>query len=133
MVYPDYQRVDDKKVNKFFEKFWDTKLDDKPGLTVVEIMDEITKGVIKGLYVMGENPAMSDPDLNHARKALSKLEHLVVQDIFLTETAMYADIILPASAFPEKTGARPRESSDGPRRKTQTYCGDAHTPRLAVY
>ena len=104
MVYPDYQRVDDKKVNKFFEKFWDTKLDDKPGLTVVEIMDEITKGVIKGLYVMGENPAMSDPDLNHARKALSKLEHLVVQDIFLTETAMYADIILPASAFPEKTG-----------------------------
>ena len=68
MVYPDYQRVDDKKVNKFFEKFWDTKLDDKPGLTVVEIMDEITKGVIKGLYVMGENPAMSDPDLNHARK-----------------------------------------------------------------
>ena len=65
-------------------------------------MEEITKGVIKGLYVMGENPAMSDPDLNHARKALSKLEHLVVQDIFLTETAMYADIILPASAFPEK-------------------------------
>ena len=70
-------------------------------------MEEITKGVIKGLYVMGENPAMSDPDLNHARKALSKLEHLVVQDIFLTETAMYADIILPASAFPEKTGTLP--------------------------
>ena len=104
MVYPDYQRVDNPEVNKFFEKFWETKLDKNPGLTVVEIMDEITKGVIKGLYVMGENPAMSDPDLNHARKALSKLEHLVVQDIFLTETAMYADIILPASAFPEKTG-----------------------------
>ena len=104
MVYPDYQRVDNPDVNKFFEKFWETKLDKNPGLTVVEIMDEITKGVIKGLYVMGENPAMSDPDLNHARKALSKLEHLVVQDIFLTETAMYADIILPASAFPEKTG-----------------------------
>ncbi len=104
MVYPDYQRVDNPEVNKFFEKFWETKLDKKPGLTVVEIMGEITKGVIKGLYVMGENPAMSDPDLNHARKALSKLEHLVVQDIFLTETAMYADIILPASAFPEKTG-----------------------------
>ena len=67
-------------------------------------MDEVTKGKIKGLYIMGENPAMSDPDLNHARKALSKLEHLVVQDIFLTETAMFADIILPASAFPEKTG-----------------------------
>ena len=104
MVYPDYQRVDNPEVHKFFEKFWETKLDKKPGLTVVEIMEEITKGVIKGLYVMGENPAMSDPDLNHARKALSKLEHLVVQDIFLTETAMYADIILPASAFPEKTG-----------------------------
>ena len=102
MVYPDYQRVDDKKVNKFFEKFWDTKLDDKPGLTVVEIMDEITKGVIKGLYVMGENPAMSDPDLNHARKALSKLEHLVVQDIFLTETAMYADIIYLLQHFQRK-------------------------------
>ena len=104
MVYPDYQRVDNRDVNKFFEKFWETKLDKNPGLTVVEIMEEITSGVIKGLYVMGENPAMSDPDLNHARKALSKLEHLVVQDIFLTETAMYADIILPASAFPEKTG-----------------------------
>ena len=104
MVYPDYQRVDNRDVNKFFEKFWETKLDKNPGLTVVEIMQEITNGVIKGLYVMGENPAMSDPDLNHARKALSKLEHLVVQDIFLTETAMYADIILPASAFPEKTG-----------------------------
>ena len=104
MVYPDYQRVDNPDVNKFFEKFWETKLDKNPGLTVVEIMEEITKGVIKGLYVMGENPAMSDPDLNHARRALSKLEHLVVQDIFLTETAMYADIILPASAFPEKTG-----------------------------
>ena len=104
MVYPDYQRVDNRDVNKFFEKFWETKLDKNPGLTVVEIMEEITSGVIKGLYVMGENPAMSDPDLNHSRKALSKLEHLVVQDIFLTETAMYADIILPASAFPEKTG-----------------------------
>jgi formate dehydrogenase major subunit len=104
MVYPDYQRVDDPKVNDFFEKFWSMSLDSEPGLTVVEIMDEITKGKIKGVYVMGENPAMSDPDLNHARNALAKLEHLVVQDIFLTETAMYADIILPASAFPEKTG-----------------------------
>jgi formate dehydrogenase major subunit len=104
MVYPDYQRVDDPKVNDFFEKFWGMSLDSEPGLTVVEIMDEITKGKIKGVYVMGENPAMSDPDLNHARNALAKLEHLVVQDIFLTETAMYADIILPASAFPEKTG-----------------------------
>ena len=115
MVYPDYQRVDNRDVNKFFEKFWETKLDRNPGLTVVEIMEEITSGVIKGLYVMGENPAMSDPDLNHARKALSKLEHLVVQDIFLTETAMYADIILPASAFPEKTGTCLLYTSPSPR------------------
>ena len=104
MVYPDYQRVDDLEVNKFFEKFWNTKLDKKAGLTVVEIMNEVISKNIKGLYVMGENPAMSDPDLNHARKALATLNHLVVQDIFLTETAFYADVILPASAFPEKTG-----------------------------
>jgi len=104
MVYPDYQRVDDLEVNKFFEKFWNTNLNKEPGLTVVEIMDEVIKKNINGLYIMGENPAMSDPDLNHARKALATLDHLVVQDIFLTETAFYADVILPASAFPEKTG-----------------------------
>jgi formate dehydrogenase major subunit len=104
MVYPDYQRVDDKDINDFFENFWQTKLSTKPGLTVVEIMDAIMDNKIKGLYIMGENPAMSDPNLNHARKALASLDHLVVQDIFLTETAMLADVILPASAFPEKTG-----------------------------
>ena len=104
MVYPDYQRVDDKDVNDFFENFWQAKLSTKPGLTVVEIMDAIIDNKIKGLYIMGENPAMSDPNLNHARKALASLDHLVVQDIFLTETAMLADVILPASAFPEKTG-----------------------------
>ena len=104
MVFPDYQRVDDPKVNDFFEKFWGTELDKKPGLTVVEIMDQVISKNLTGLYVMGENPAMSDPDLNHARKALSSLNHLVVQDIFVTETALYADVILPASAFPEKTG-----------------------------
>ncbi|MBC8483012.1 MAG: molybdopterin-dependent oxidoreductase, partial [Thaumarchaeota archaeon] len=104
MVFPDYQRVDDPKINDFFEKFWETELDKKPGLTVVEIMDQVISKNLTGLYVMGENPAMSDPDLNHARKALSSLNHLVVQDIFVTETALYADVILPASAFPEKTG-----------------------------
>ena len=104
MVFPDYQRVDDPDANTFFENFWGTSLDKAPGLTVVEIMNEIAENKLKGLYVMGENPAMSDPDLNHARKALSALQHLVVQDIFLTETAFYADVILPASAFPEKTG-----------------------------
>ena len=105
MVFPDYQRVDDPEINKFFEDFWKTKLDKNPGLTVVEIMDEVIAKKLTGLYVMGENPAMSDPDLNHARKALATLDHMVVQDIFVTETALFADIILPASAFPEKTGS----------------------------
>jgi anaerobic selenocysteine-containing dehydrogenase len=76
----------------------------EPGLTVVEIMDAIHRGEITGMYIMGENPAMSDPDVAHARQALAELEMLVVQDIFLTETAYLADVILPASAFPEKTG-----------------------------
>tara|TARA_B100001063_G_scaffold2902_1_gene2046 strand:- start:1814 stop:4573 length:2760 start_codon:yes stop_codon:yes gene_type:complete len=105
MVFPDYQRVDDLEINKFFEDFWGSKLDKNPGLTVVEIMDAVVSGDLTGIYVMGENPAMSDPDLNHARKALSMLDHLVVQDIFITETAFFADVILPASAFPEKTGS----------------------------
>ena len=86
------------------EKAWGTKLDPKRGLTVVEIMKAVHAGVIKGMYILGENPAMSDPDLNHAREALAQLEHLVVQDIFLTETAFHADVILPASAWPEKDG-----------------------------
>jgi len=104
MMYPDYQLVEDIKHKDFFEKSWKTNLDDKKGLTVVEIMNAIHDDQIKGMYILGENPAMSDPDLNHAREALQKLEHLVVQDIFLTETATYADVILPASAWPEKNG-----------------------------
>jgi formate dehydrogenase major subunit len=104
MVYPDYQRVDDARVRAKFEALWGTQLDPKPGLTVVEIMHAIHDHKVRGMYIMGENPAMSDPNLNHARAALAELEHLVVQDIFFTETAGYADVILPASAFPEKTG-----------------------------
>ena len=104
MVYPDYQRVDDAGVRAAFEKLWGTTLDPKPGLTVVEIMNAVHAGQIRGMYVMGENPAMSDPDVEHARAALARLEMLVVQDIFLTETCYHADVILPASAFPEKTG-----------------------------
>ena len=104
MMYPDYELVENNKNKNFFEKFWNTELDPNKGLTVVEIMDAIHDDHIKGMYVLGENPAMSDPDLNHARSALKKLEHLVVQDIFLTETATYADVILPASAWPEKNG-----------------------------
>lgn len=102
MVYPDYQSVEDNVAR--FEAEWGQKLDPVRGLTVVEIMHAIQAGQIKAMYIMGENPAMSDPDAGNARKALATLDHLVVQDIFLTETAMYADVILPASAFPEKDG-----------------------------
>jgi len=107
MMFPDYQKVVDPEVRARFEKHWKLKpgtLDDQPGLTVVEVMHAIADGKVHGMYVMGENPAMSDPDANHARESLAKLEHLVVQDIFLTETAALADVVLPASAFPEKTG-----------------------------
>jgi formate dehydrogenase major subunit len=104
MMLPDYQRVDNPAAREKFERYWGVPLDPNPGLTVVEIMDAIDRGEIRGMYIMGENPAMSDPDANHARAALAALDHLVVQDIFLTETAYLADVILPASAFPEKTG-----------------------------
>jgi formate dehydrogenase major subunit len=104
MMFPDYKRVDNPEAHARFEKYWNTKLDNKPGLTVVEIMDAAYDSKIKGMYVMGENPAMSDPDANHARAGLANLEMLVVQDIFLTETAYLADVILPASAWPEKMG-----------------------------
>ena len=109
MMYPNYQRVNNPEAHTWFEKFWDTPLDKQPGYTVVEIMhkalaDDTDPHKVRGMYVMGENPAMSDPDLNHARHALSSLEHLVVQDIFMTETAWLADVVLPATAWPEKTG-----------------------------
>ena len=109
MMFPNYQRVTDKAVHDWFENFWGTKLDDQPGYTVVEIMhkalaDDSDPHKVRGMYIMGENPAMSDPDLNHARHALASLEHLVVQDIFMTETAWLADVVLPATAWPEKTG-----------------------------
>jgi formate dehydrogenase major subunit len=104
MFFPDYKSVEDTQIRAKYELAWNTKLDPKRGLTVVEIMNAVHADVVKGMYIMGENPAMSDPDLNHAREALAHLEHLVVQDIFLTETAAYADVILPASAWPEKDG-----------------------------
>ncbi len=104
MVYPDYMPVADPETQGRYERFWGTRLDPAPGLTVVEIMAAILGGRIHGMYIMGENPAMSDPDVQHARDALASLDHLVVQDIFLTETAFLADVVLPASAFPEKTG-----------------------------
>ena len=104
MVYPDYQPVEAEEVQARFRDAWGTPLDPRRGLTVVEIMDAAHAGVIKAMYVMGENPAMSDPDLRHAREGLARLEHLVVQDLFLTETAFHADVVLPASAWPEKEG-----------------------------
>ncbi|MEM7178614.1 MAG: formate dehydrogenase subunit alpha [Pseudomonadota bacterium] len=104
MVLPDYQPVSQAAVREIFEEIWQTEIDPEPGLTVVEIVDAMYAREIKGLYVLGENPAMSDPDVEHARDGIAKLEHLVVQDIFLTETANYADVILPAKAWPEKRG-----------------------------
>ncbi len=104
MVYPDYKSVEDADIRHHYQDAWGRTLDPAKGLTVVEIMHAISDGRIKGMYVMGENPAMSDPDQNHTRKSLAMLEHLVVQDIFLTETAGYADVLLPASAQAEKWG-----------------------------
>ncbi len=104
MVFPDYQAVDSENIRARFEDAWGTSLDPNRGLTVVEIMDAVHDGQIRGMYVMGENPAMSDPDVHHAREALTTLDHLVVQDLFMTETAFHADVVLPASAWPEKDG-----------------------------
>jgi formate dehydrogenase major subunit len=104
MFYPNYQSVSDPAIQNDFEKLWNTQLDPERGLTVVEIMDAVHSGDIRGMYIMGENPAMSDPNTNHVREAFAKLEHLVVQEIFLTETAFFADVILPATAWPEKDG-----------------------------
>jgi formate dehydrogenase major subunit len=104
MVYPDYKSVEDADVRGRYEDAWGRSLDPARGLTVVEIMNAVAEGDIRAMYVQGENPAMSDPDQHHARKALASLDHLVVQDIFFTETAWFADVILPASAQPEKPG-----------------------------
>jgi len=105
MFLPDYQSVTDDGVRAAFTEVWKSgDFSNEKGLTVTEIMDAVHTGDIRAMYILGENPAMSDPDVEHARAALARLDHLVVQDIFLTETANYADVILPASAFAEKTG-----------------------------
>ena len=105
MFLPDYQSVSDEGVRTAFHEIWGGEvIDAEKGLTVTEIMDAVHEGMISSMYILGENPAMSDPDVAHARDALAKLTHLVVQDVFLTETANYADVILPASAWAEKTG-----------------------------
>ncbi|MDN5875031.1 MAG: molybdopterin-dependent oxidoreductase, partial [Sinobacteraceae bacterium] len=102
--YPDYQKVDNPEVQTRFEKLWGCKLSAEKGLTSMEMMDAANEGRAKGMYIMGENPAMSDANAAHARAGLANLEHLVVQDIFLTETAYNADVILPATVYLEKTG-----------------------------
>jgi formate dehydrogenase major subunit len=105
MFLPDYQSVTDDVIRHAFSELWGSgDFSGSKGLTVTEILEAVHEGAIRGMYILGENPAMSDPDLEHARAALAKLEHLVVQDIFLTETAMFADVVLPAAAFYEKTG-----------------------------
>jgi len=104
MVFPDYQSVEDADVRRRYEDAWGQPLDPNRGLTVVEIMDAIHERQVRGMYILGENPAMSDPDQTHARAALATLDHLVVQDLFLTETAWHADVVLPASAHAEKLG-----------------------------
>ena len=106
MFYPDYQKADDPGVKARFEQAWgSTDLDPKRGLTVTEIIGSALKGGVRGMYMLGENPFLSDPNINKVRKALSALEFLVVQDIFLTETAEFADVILPASSYMEKDGS----------------------------
>jgi len=103
-VYPGYQSVEDEKIRAKFEKAWGKELSPNKGLTVVEMLHAVETGDIKAIYVMGENPALSDPNLNRTRKALDAVEFLVVQDIFLSETAEYADVVLPSVCFAEKNG-----------------------------
>ena len=103
-LLPGYKSVSDETSRKTFEECWGKNIPSNPGLTVVEMMHAARKGSIKGMYIMGENPFLSDPNSNEVRKALKNLEFLVVQDIFLSETAEYADVILPAASFAEKDG-----------------------------
>ncbi|MCL7959319.1 MAG: formate dehydrogenase subunit alpha, partial [marine benthic group bacterium] len=103
-VYPGYQKVDAPEVKAKFEKAWGVELDDVPGLTHLEILRGVTAGPIRSIYLVGENPALSEADATHAREAMEKVDFLVVQDIFLTESAEYADVVLPAASFAEKDG-----------------------------
>ncbi len=104
-VYPGYQKVDVPEIRTRFEKAWGATLSPEPGLTVVEMLHAVEDGRIRGMYIMGENPYLSDPNVNRVKKDLEKMEFLVVQDIFLSETASLADVVLPAAAFAEKDGS----------------------------
>ncbi len=103
-VYPGYQRVTDPEVRAKFETAWGVPLNEHVGLTVTEMLQAAHDGRVRALYIMGEDPMMSDPDINHVRECLERLEFLVLQDIFPTETARLADVILPAASFAEKEG-----------------------------
>ncbi len=129
-VLPGYQKVDDDKLRGKFEKNWGVTLDSRPGLTVVEMIHAAEEGTVRGMYIMGENPAMSDPNSNRTRAALENLEFLVVQDIFQTETTALADVVLPSACFAEKEGTftnterrvlRVRKAADAPGEARQDW------------
>lgn len=125
-LYTGYQRVDIPSIKEKFEREWGVKLSDRIGLTATEMTDAAMKGTVKAMYIMGENPVLSDPDLNHTIQALKNLEFLVVQDIFLSETAALADVVLPAASFAEKDGTFTNTERRVQRvRKTVSSPGDA--------
>ncbi len=103
-VFPGYQKVTEEDKRAKFEKAWNVKLSGNPGLTVVEMMNAAVEGKIKAFYMMGENPMMSDPNIPHVKEALEKAEFIVCQDIFMTETTQFADVVLPVASFAEKEG-----------------------------
>lgn len=103
-LLPGYQRVNDPQVRRKFEAAWGVSLSEAPGITVLEMVDALFSGRVRGLYIIGENPMLTDPDLTHTREAMARAEFLVVQDLFMTETAALAHVVLPAVSFAEKDG-----------------------------
>jgi len=132
-VYSGYQSVTDKAARAKFEKAWGVKLPQKLGLTVTEMTDAALKGSLKAMYIVGENPMLSDPDINHVKKALSSLDFLVVQDIFLSETAQFAHVVLPGGSFAEKEGTFTATDRRVQRvRKAIERIGDSKTDWLII-
>ena len=106
-VFPGYQPVADQQTREKFAKAWGRPLPERPGLTITDMIPAMQEGKLKGLYVIGENPKLSDPDWNHFSHALKKLDFVVVQELFLSETAQAADVVLAAASWPKKTGPSP--------------------------
>jgi formate dehydrogenase alpha subunit len=132
-VYPGYQQVANPEVKAKFEAAWGCRLDDKPGLTHMEILDAVDDGRVKTVYMVGENPILSEANANHVQKSLEKLDFLVCQDIFLTETAQLADVVLPAASFAEKDGTFTNTERRVQRvRKAIDPPGDARTDSWIV-